>query len=230
MPGERIAHWYAEQRRALLGALSPGDVVIADRWFWSTLALRAAIHSGPRRDDVDTMDMRCSAEDEADMMGWLRHAVHLSDVLPSVIVNAPRSRAEARMAAVFLDAPDAVLDARLSGRGEPLCPTRYGMRKFYRRATCIDTSTDEARTLVPRLVAWAVEGLRMGALWRRVACAFCGALHDGLMCSACGRAWDRARNNDDGTIIAAMGTGVIWGESSHFVGMKTNSYHLTANV
>ena len=84
MPGERIAHWYAEQRRALLGALSPGDVVIADRWFWSTLALRAAIHSGPRRDDVDTMDMRCSAEDEADMMGWLRHAVHLSDVLPSV--------------------------------------------------------------------------------------------------------------------------------------------------
>jgi len=38
------------------------------------------------------------------------------------------------------------------------------------------------------------------------------------------------------TIVGALvpkppaGTGVIWGESSHFVGMKTNSYHLTANV
>lgn len=55
-----------------------------------------------------------------------------------------------RATAVFLDAPDDVLDARLAGRGEPLCPTRHGMRAFYRRATCIDTSTDE--------------GLRLGAL------------------------------------------------------------------
>lgn len=47
---------------------------------------------------------------------------------------------------------------------ELLRARRHGERAFYRRATCVDTSGETADLIVPRLVRWAVDGLRMGAL------------------------------------------------------------------
>lgn len=164
LSGQELALWYAARRGDLIGSLSPGDVVVADRWFWSTLAVRAAMLSQMRRPCDDTMEMRCTAEEEADTMGWLRPAVLLDDTLPIVVVNTPAPRAVVRMAAIFLDAPDGVLDDRIAARGEPLWPARHGERAFYRRATCVDTSQETADLVVPRLVRWAVDGLRMGAL------------------------------------------------------------------
>lgn len=157
---------YMEQRMALVASLAPGDVVVADRWFWSTIAFclgRARDPACVRTRHGDSYT-RTVAEGEARASGFDNVGTRFLDVMPLVVVNSPAPHVRARIAVVVLDAPDAVLDARLAGRGEQLLGRRYGERAFYRRATCIDTSTDEARTLVPRLLAWAVEGLRMGAL------------------------------------------------------------------
>lgn len=163
----RAALWYAEKRREFVQTLCAGDVTIADRWFWSTLALRNGLirdPSTPTGDMTGTRTMREIAEEEADALHWSRVATQFDDVLPAVRVNDAAPRATVRMALVVLDAPDAVLDARLAAREEPLPSRRHGERAFYRRATCVDTSGETADLIVPRLVRWAVDGLRMGAL------------------------------------------------------------------
>ena len=158
---------YTEQRSALVDSLPRGDVVIADRWFWSTLAYRNGLLrdvNTPASAVMGTGQLRDIAEEEADAMGWGRVATRFDDVLPVVVVNYVAPHVAVRMALIVLDAPDTVLDARLSGRGEALLARRHGGRAVYRRATCVDTSGDTADALVPRLVRWAVDGLRMGAL------------------------------------------------------------------
>ena len=77
---------------------------------------------------------------------------------------ANRITAKVRIAVVVLDAPDEVLDARLRARREELPASRVGTRKFYRGATCIDTSRDDAADTVARIATWAIDGIRVGAL------------------------------------------------------------------
>lgn len=158
----RTASWYATVRRRFLDGLSAGDIVIADRWFWSTLARREGIVRASSA--YNYPGMRDLVADEADAMLWGRDEAWLSSFCPKVIANRSAPTVPVRMAAIFLDSPDWTLDARLAARGEALPETRHGERAFYRRAQCIDTSEDGAGEAVSRLVVWAVDGIRMGAL------------------------------------------------------------------
>ncbi len=96
---------YARQRRAFCVSAHSGTTYIVDRWWWST-----------------------AAEGFAREGEW-----------PIEMVNAYRdfSRAEqkvlcAPVATIFLDASDAVIDARLAKRGTPATALDYRKRGAYR--------------------------------------------------------------------------------------------------
>lgn len=156
---------FMEQRRALVATLAKGDVVIADRWFWSTLAEREGIRSDNYArlfSVIGLSHMRDIAMEEATEYAFDEESAYLNTLDLGVVVN--RITAKFRIAAVVLDAPDEVLDARLLARREDLPASRVGTRKFYRAARCIDTSRDDAADTLARIATWAIDGIRLGAL------------------------------------------------------------------
>lgn len=136
------ARGYAWQRSILLDGMRDSDVVIANRWYWSTYAASASVP------DDQTEDA-------------------LIDIARAERDSQP---GHCRIETIVLDAPSDVLDARLSARGEMLPDDREYIRRYYRDATIsrrmrVDTTTPDALDRSARLIRWAVDGLRMGALW-----------------------------------------------------------------
>lgn len=131
------ALWYRDERTLLGARLATATprIVVADRWRDSTLATAEAEHTTPAAVMHEIVD------DE-----W----------------RAWEARRFAGVYGVTLDAPDAVLDARIHARGTAatpadLHPRRALVRAWYRanaRRACF--KTDEAREFVTEcLVGWA---------------------------------------------------------------------------
>lgn len=110
------ARWFTLERMRLLDTLRPGELVIADRWFWSTPCVEATLDP----ESAAAREMRRMADWEAAFWGFSEPGV----------VNSPAC--DVRILLCVLDAPDHVLDARLEKRGEPLPDDRHAMRGYYR--------------------------------------------------------------------------------------------------
>lgn len=128
---------YAAQRRRLMTA-PPAQVVVCDRW-WSSTRHLAVVLGRP--------ELRALADWERDV----RFA------MPSEL--SPRLRK------AHLDAPDAVLDARITARGTPVSALDRAMRARHRieaqdapESARFDTGGDAAQ-VASALLAWAAEAL-----------------------------------------------------------------------
>lgn len=110
------ARWFALERFKFLDTLQPGELVVTDRWIWSTPCVEATLAP----DSTAAREMREIAAWEAAFWGFSEPGV----------VNSPT--ADVRILLCVLDAPDEVLDRRLAKRGEVLPDDRHAMRRYYR--------------------------------------------------------------------------------------------------
>lgn len=132
---------YAQQRAALCAA-QPATVMVVDRW-WHTARVEAL----------------CNAD------AWIR--------TPTIALAASEHDALSALSqialTVVLDASDAVLDARMSARGEIVTPRDHARRRHYRSATrrgafgdvlALDTGALSVEATTAAIVARALEVLR----------------------------------------------------------------------
>lgn len=132
---------YARQRRVLCLHAEPGEVIVADRWTWSTWALGRAL-----------MMRSGSVEGEA-LRGFADAEITWGPMPP-------------QFAQVILTAPGGALDGRLAARGTPATKMDRLLRDAYEcqrgRWRFIDTSRP-ADVVAAELLAWARSALEGSA-------------------------------------------------------------------
>lgn len=149
---EAALHFAAE--RAGLLRRTQCDVVVADRWHTSTSVLATAMrHMGADASTVRAMRLTSEAEDSGFTL------------------------AGAAITEVFLDAPDAVLDARLLARGTPATEMDRAIRAAYRRISGPRLLTEGPREEVAaQLTAAVLIALRDRCGFRRAVQVIRGAV------------------------------------------------------
>lgn len=126
---------YARERAEMIAREGEGRIIVCDRWVHSTDAIALAL----RGDPIGSRMLALSALERA--------------TLPQPVLT------------VMLDAPDAVLDARLTARGEPLSPLTKTLRGVYRasigpRCDAVLSTSDDADAVKGRLVTMATKQIK----------------------------------------------------------------------
>lgn len=126
---------YARERAEMVAREGDGRIIVCDRWVHSTEALALSL----RGDPTGSRMLALSALERA--------------TLPPPVLT------------VMLDAPDAVLDARLTARGETLSPLTKTLRGVYRasigpRCDAVLSTSDDADAVKGRLVTMATKQIK----------------------------------------------------------------------